>query len=418
MWLARAVMVREFEGCSQMRRFMVGAIWLLLIGGLVLACEQSGEGAGQDRDAIGFAAEGYLDNREAFPFLRCRYTVVNGMASSIDDAVEGKLAKRVVREGVWVVDGDRMKYELVCDPAVVKEGLREARKAVMETQQDGTSSANYASVPCLDKKVLKYGEFILTTGSLGFATIQSGAEATTSGGVRETPWGINIMGPDEILNPGAQLRACLRNKPENAEYLGTENVDGVGTIGVSLRFKGNPNDMRMEYRFATSRGLLPIRIDDIDAATGKVRRSARIVEAKECSNDRWFPTKCVLIYDLDEKPPYRVERYEVTELEVDSPPSDEDFSLLFVEKHGISIPGKEGPYVDAIQPGTRVLGADLQSLYDGTVDTGERRAKQLEATTGEPYEGASRNSFRLWIMAVCIVGAVILAVVLGRRRQA
>ena len=172
---------------------------------------------------------------------------------------------------------------------------------------------------------------------------------------------MGIMGPEEVLNPGRQIKGYLKQEPDRVKYLGTKKVDGVECMVVQLRPIVEPHERLVEYYFDPRRGFLPILIKETDTSNGKVSRLAKILDVKHCSNDRWFPMKSVLMDDPEQNP-FRVDRYEVLELDADDRPADDLFFLDLAKGTEVNIPGKQGPYLVFLDSPRRVFGRNLEDL--------------------------------------------------------
>ena len=99
---------------------VVICVWLMVVPGH--------SRADSDTARIGYLCEGYLSNRAAFENFVCRFHYVEGSASSVDAAVNGKLTSPQPIEGVWVVAGENVKYSLICDSETIEKTIQEAKR--------------------------------------------------------------------------------------------------------------------------------------------------------------------------------------------------------------------------------------------------------------------------------------------------
>lgn len=363
---------------------------------------------------------GYLSNRAAFENFVCRFHYVEGSASSVDAAVNGKLTSPQPIEGIWIVAGQNVKYSLICDSETIEKTIQEAKnRHSHKVQPVKPGGMGFLPLPhFLGNEILKYGQYAINVGILSGANIVSLKEDTNFLEIRRTPWNMGIMGPEEVLNPGRQIKGYLKQEPDRVKYLGTKKVDGVECMVVQLRPIVEPHERLVEYYFDPRRGFLPILIKETDTSNGKVSRLAKILDVKHCSNDRWFPMKSVLMDDPEQKP-FRVDRYEVLELDADDRPADDLFFLDLKKGTEVNIPGKQGPYLIFLDSPRRVFGRNLEALYNETIESGERQLAQRAAMTGQAYKGNGGGNQRLWIVAACVLAmlAVFGCVMIVRRRR-
>ena len=386
------------------------------LSGVIWQCPESRAESGINE--VTFAAEGYLSNREAFRSFRCEFRFVEATAESADDAIEGKLKNPQEITGVWLVDGENVKYSLLVDSQTVRKTIEEAKKRHQPAASKEGEAVPLPMPRFLGNEVLKYQGHAISHGILAVnvVSLKENAERLE---VRRTPWSMNMMGAEECLSPGRLIKECLKFDAERLRYDGSSVVDGVETMVVSLKMKAEPHDLRFDFHFDPKRGFLPIMISQTDLSSGKVRRLAKILEAKHCSKDRWFPTESVLLYDPEEVGKgIRVERFEVLKLNADNPSADDAFFLDLPKEIQVNIRGKHGPYYIHLDAPKRVFGTDLERLYNDTVEAGERRLAQRAAMTGQPYQGAQTGN-RIWVIAGCVLAALatLVCVVIVRKRR-
>jgi len=405
----------------------IAAVRFASMVGLVLV---AGPGASAEKqapkpvgeDALGYMAEGYFSNRVAFSHVRCRFRVIRGTAATVQDAMEGKLKDPIRFDGLWLVREDKMLFQLKCDPVVLKRGLEQARIEVQEKLSKMRKEAGPSpglrggegfsvTVPCANQEVLKFGGRALSH-SAEIAGANLFVEDTPPPEIRETPFGMNVMGPDEAHSPGSLIqKAMKKNGLFTARFEGTDKVRGVETLVAGVEDKvGN----RWKFYLDPRRGFVPLLYWMSIPPAGKKLQQADVLEIRACSQGRWFPLRSVVIHDSDDPPPLRVERYEVVELEVDAPPPDDQFFLDLPAGTQVSVP-KGGSWFITLTHAERVGAQDLQALEERIA----RRAELLDEPKPLAEQPAPFTGFRL---AMVVVGAIVLVVlvavsVLSSRRK-
>src|SRR5579875_2621801 len=104
------------------RQFIVflNAIAVLILLGVCIVC------AGQDHEEITklkLISHSYQANRDAFSQLYCRFHVNYATVEKLEEIPSGKLKNRFVVQGIWIVDGPRVRLELSADPKVIPQRL-------------------------------------------------------------------------------------------------------------------------------------------------------------------------------------------------------------------------------------------------------------------------------------------------------
>ena len=132
------------------------------------------------------------------------------------------------------------------------------------TFKDG---ASYYSIQGSDQLYLEGSSHIMTVGpQMSVANLHLPA-AKSRVGIRKTPFNVDIMGCDETSSPSRYLNDCLAGRAGmESHFLGTERVNGVELLMVSIRCKGFPD---IKYGFDPKRGYLLAYYAWTDDKTGK-----------------------------------------------------------------------------------------------------------------------------------------------------
>jgi len=394
------------------------------LAGLGLAAEP----AGGDREAIAVAAQGYLSNRESFPTIRCRFRAVRAKAHSVDDAIKGDLVgDQIVHEGLWLVNGAKVKHELVCKQEPRSLGEITSRPKIAKGSSEDKAATPKAerssvAVPCASRFVLRDGSYTLTYSPLILGANLFPIDMKDPAGIRLTPFGMDIMGPDEMVNPGRVLQDCLGGM-FSGTFDGAERVRGTDTLAYTALYKsGNPSSVgKPAYRFLLDprRGYLPIHTWGTRPDTAKKTYEAYITHVRACSRDRWFPERSVVVLDIGGKGPFTVDEIKVLELDVDNAPLDQDFFLSLRAKTQVNVETR--PEWVTIQDDERIGVDDLPRLHQRCIEHGKMRTKQSELAKPAEPKPAPDNRLR-WIVttvAGCVLAvAVVWSVFRWRRPKA
>lgn len=372
-----------------------------------------------ERNAIGVLAEGYARNREAFPFIDCRFDWMRAKAPTVDDALKGKfIGDSLVRHGHWLVSGPNVRYEVLCDPAVTAANMSALREdwQRLRKSEKGAETKFALPVNCMDRLILRSDAYSLKYGPFVHAANLFSKTDQDGEGIRYTPFNIDILGPDESSNPGRYLRDCLNGRFQG-RFLGTPQINGVDVLVVTVGGTPGPTGEPVgpKFGFDPKRGYLPVYISDTSPESGKRWYEAHITEARQCTNDRWFPTRVVKIISPDTGAPYEVEQITVLDLDVDSEPSADRFQLELAA--GTQVNVIERTEWTNLRHAETFRPEDLAALHERCIRTAkgyqERRAKAMAAVTG----GSSRLRTVLIVGNVGILAAVACVLLLRRRKS-
>ena len=382
----------------------IGIVVVLLVALAVQADDSN-------QDAIGVMAEGYSRNRESFPVINCRFTFVRGQADSLEDALSGNLGEeRITQTGHWLVDGSSVRYELLCDPAMNEETFR---RMEAHTPADGPSIA----VPCSDLFYLRSNEYSLRYSPMNLSANLFGVGDADAGGIRVTPFNIDVMGADEYSNPARYLRDCLDGRFQG-HFEGSERIGEADVLVVSIEERAGPDGTMVGHKYALdpNRGYLPVRISDTSPRSGKRFYSVHLLQAQEFSGDRWFPTDVVKVISPDTDPPFDVDRIQVEQLDVDRNVNADEFTLPLASETQVNVLRRmEWTYVTDSEA---VHIDDLPALHERCVANGAAYvAKQERHSQPDGTSPASSRSRSIMLLVVNGFGIVALAVFLFVRRR-
>ena len=65
-------------------------------------------------DPLANIAKVYSENREKLRAFTCRFKVTGGPAATTADGLAGKFVPTSIQNGLWIVSGGDVRYELLC----------------------------------------------------------------------------------------------------------------------------------------------------------------------------------------------------------------------------------------------------------------------------------------------------------------
>lgn len=298
------------------------------------------------RKLLTFIKESYEANLDAFHFCTCKFVHIKGVADSMESALKGQVKNPIIRDGIWTYNGQKIIYELKCrkpwNPKVTPPKL-----GTMGLECGGEAGFSNGSI------VLSY----TPEGSL--ANIWSPDNCNPKLNVDFTPFTVGIMGSNGESNPASWVEKALRGELEwdvpqfSADRKGSRVALVFGRIGA-------PKTYHIEINM--EKGCLPEVMSDCYYQTTKRMYEMHTTDILQCSKDRWFPKRTVIVWDPDDKkPPIRVDILEVTKLDVDTPPPDSELVLHLPPGVQVFEPrGKDSGYVT--KTSETILANDLDSV--------------------------------------------------------
>lgn len=361
-------------GCANQRA--LAHLLCLLLGTAALGAEP----ARLDQAAVVTLkeiAQGYLQNRESFKFFTCRFVIRDGKAPTLKEALER--GPREVEEeviGEWVVDGPRERYE--------------RRRSKTFKLQGAPGGGLFVGLPPVFH--LRDASYVLDLDT----TLGGGALRPVSEGRGEidmTCW--NMVGFISAGEPGRRIADLLRIAPHALVLRGRTQLDGVEVIRFD---EVNKDGSRHEFYVDPKRGYLPLQVRLCSPQGAPT--NGYITEIRQCSGNRWFPTRCVVVW-LDRKEvPYLVREFRVVELDTERRPSAEAFAT--------TLPGAMQLH-DGIHPASAMM---LEGKVH--VDDLGKLAAALERKARGAAPEAAESGPRRWPLAVVASasGATMVVVVL------
>lgn len=334
-------------------------------------------------------AQAYMHHRESFVFFTCRFKVRAGTADSEQSALEGVLSDVFPAEGSWIVNGRKMRFELISDPAAT------ARVGAAQAGKKGPASRSVI-YPLPSHIVLDDGENEINFQKRA-GTANLSDETTRGKVVNITPWSNGMMAPGESCSPAKRILQKL----DECRVDQTKVLNGIPVVSVSVPISEHTE---WHYFLDPKRGFLHRQIWTVDAGTKHVRCKLIVTRLQECSKGRWFPMKSVVLWTDNSSftPPFSVREISVTELEVDSPPSDSQF-VLELPKNTVVNDGRDGY--------TQVLVKDTKRITTSDLPQANAQARQISAARKDALAREAGGGYADWLLWT--LGASVVCLILG-----
>jgi hypothetical protein len=334
-------------------------VWLL-IAWIALAhayTKSSAQFDGNEKEALGRAViTGYAANVNSFVYYKCRYRCTNAEARTVQDAIRGVYLNARSFDNRLVVDGEKDLYEGFApppDPKTARPAPGEKGKKGMFIIPSQGSMDKYMGD---GQRELDFGPFM--------RTINLFSSGKNYRGLDYPPLGMHYVGHRNRFGPDVLL-----SKPEMYAFSvdGPEDIDGRPVVTVRFKekhiFKApeGPLEFTKVFSFDQSRGCMPIRMTTL--WNGKPKKQV-FVTLRECSNQRWFPERTVIVYTPDKRDAlYSLLEIKVLELDTDQRPDRGEFRLKIPAGTAVLEFGNPGPFFKLRQD-EEISIDDLPTLFE------------------------------------------------------
>ncbi|MCI0700372.1 MAG: hypothetical protein L0241_04760 [Planctomycetia bacterium] len=353
-----------------------------LVVGLICVFVTSGR-AQPDQEAVTKAAiVGHATTYASFSYYTVKYTDTVGEAASLEEALAGKWRPTVTTTVIHIVDGDKERYEQT-------GGSVDLPKT--RTGPKGTSVSS-ATLPSYSYLAGPIGD-VMYSPTLQSANLTRREEGELTSEAT-TPLGVQCVGQRNRKGP-----SWMESNPGlmKTEYLGRMTVDGINVIGA--RFTRINTRSSYEYWFDPARGYLPARCNI--TTDGELALRVYLQGARQCSQGRWFPEVSLAITPYPNQTRVQVREIKVLELNVDTPPKDEDFFIKIPAGTQVSFRYKDGFF--KLKQDETIYAHTLDDLFTMS----DRAVTTPLADTGLPV-------YRKWGWPVWVaIGVGVLLVVVG-----
>jgi hypothetical protein len=353
-----------------------GVCFVVLTGSLSLAF--AGDSAPQVMSKL--IAEGYLHNRESFDAFECRFRLEWGEAKDSDEAIQGRLTNRRTMQGVWLVNGEKVRLE-----CVHAQTPSDFTKAYAAQQWLSNGPLSLSIQPDVKMGNIFYPEF-------------------PGAGILNTPFDFGMMGFNEKGSPGKSILECLKDHSP-CTFEGNQDVKGRSLSLVVFK----RGDYEEQIFFDLQRGFLPLQWISKEMKSGTIAHKVWITKVEECEGERWFPMRTVVAYfpPGEKSLPCQVRIYEVDHLKIGAP-FDDQFVVDAEAGTSINDHTRDGAQIRLKSPRRYSL-ADLEPLLD-----------TVRHQAGIESPGSSRQRSFVWLFIVVPLVVVVgsLAYRLTRRLKA
>jgi hypothetical protein len=298
-------------------KLCIVAIDLALFGSCLRGQGQPGEPTDSNKQSESRAAIlGFAANRDSFPFYRCRYKETKAQAASFEEAIAGKWINAVSCEFRVVVNGKKELYECLAPPPVLNEGVGQPFP--------GNPSLRMVSVPFVGGGYLSDGE-----REMSYKNGLKAANLFT----KRAPYGGKPQGPFSMGSVGEGPAARDANRDQwEAVYHGRELVDNRTVFSVGFRGREAAAGISETFHLDPTQGYLPVKFirgyKVKPLVDGHPKTQVLLMNARECSRQRWFPERILAVDTPDKKgDAYDVREVKVLSLDADKTPSDDEFTI-------------------------------------------------------------------------------------------
>lgn len=365
---------------------------LVMLG---LACPSAWGQTNAEKDALGKAAiAGCVANIESFTFYECRYRNTKAQARSVEAAIRGDYLNANFSDNRLVIDGDRDLYEGFAPPPDPKQAKPiPGKKGGLMVASSGFSDRYLSD----GKKEMNY--------SPGLRSINLFSMESTKRGITITPLGMIFGGHRISSGPKVWL-----NQPERFAFSvdGFQEVDGRPVITVQFKDKNifRPGsepaiEFSYTYSFDPARGHLPLRKQML--WNGKPKSQTFVTHIRECSKQRWFPERYVIVDTPDKDgAPYGVREIKLLELDADHRPDKSEFFVnVPAGTQVLAFDKRDGRHFFNLKQDEKIHIDDIPKLFEMC----EQAANTPLMDTAVPH-----NSTAVWVRwAVGIAGLILVS---------
>lgn len=296
-------------------------------------------------------------NIESFPFYSCRYRNTKAQAHSIEAAIRGNYLNASYSDNRLVVDGSQDLYEGFAPPPDPTQ-----RKPI-----PGKKGAFMAPSPGVSDRYLSDGKkemnYSPALRSINLFSIESNRR-----GIDITPWGM-IFGGHRLRNgPKVWL-----NQPERFTFSvdGFQEVDGRPVLTVRFKDKeifrpksGPAIEDSYTYSFDPARGHLPIRLQLL--WNGRPKSQTFVTHLRECSKQRWFPERYVIVDTPDKEGAlYEVREIKLLELDADHRPDKSEFVVSIpAGTQVLDVAKRDGRHFFTLKQDEKISIDDIPKMFE------------------------------------------------------
>ena len=333
------------------------------------------------------ATLGFAANIGSFPFYSCTFTVTKAEASSVSSALAGERKSAVTAEHRLAVLGDTEVCECKFAPP---PPIKREKSAVLPKE-----TLRHKSTPFVGNAILKNRKQgliyspVLTTANLH-------ADRKPPPEFSITPWnlgmlghGTNWCGPEVLIE---------RDTHQLVEFATDSNV---GKLSFRFKFKEPIVHETRFFRLDPERGYLPtmsgVQNDRIKSENGEYMCTGHLLEARECSNGRWFPIHWIRTINFGNNTPIDVLELKVLILQSESKPTQEQMSITMPAGTSVNSALYTDPVLVYRLKQQEVVGIDdINTMFE-----------MLKKSATKPRMDTAivpQSRWPAWLIALCVLG--------------
>jgi hypothetical protein len=302
-----------------MFRFTIGdVLWLILV---VITVEisychtvaRSAETPSDSGEALKILEETYARNRAKFAAFTCKFQVTEGTSKSLEEAIAGRIDGKLIRNGLWVVSPDEMRYELDCPPGT--STLKPPAIPPSEAKAGGV----FTEIDCLPRIELWSRKAQMAVSVSPVLRVVNLKEQSDYPAILN-PLSLGIMGAGELNSPAAFI-VGYRAGSRSCRYKGETDHEGTKLAVIETRMR----DTDLPQPFWTwyldlARGAFPVRVV-FREANGTLNGETRTLSVKEAPNGGFIAEQFLqTTWTRDDR--LAVIRVTLTDLTLAAPPRD------------------------------------------------------------------------------------------------
>ncbi len=328
-----------------------------------------------DLDTLGKAAViRYAANMNAFPYYECRYRCTEGQAKSVKDALDGRFLNSRYYDNRLLIDGEKESYEGFAPPPDPKQSFEAPGKKGMHILPAFGSTNRYLAD---GKREMNYTPFLKSANLF--------AAEKNHHGVDVTPLAMGFVGHHNSGGPDVLM---TRKDRYDVAPSRIEEMDGRPVVTVQLndkevaQLKEGPLAFRKTFSFDEARSPLPVRMTTL--WNGKPKIQAFVTNVRECSKQRWFPERTVIVYTPDrEGGLYDFKEIKLLELDCDRRPNSDEFSHNIPAGTAV-LTFDDGKFF-TLKQDEKIGVGDLPSLFEMVQNAGSKPRMDTAVPHPNPY---------------------------------
>jgi hypothetical protein len=366
-------------------------IWLIFLAGIVI-CFASAQGA-QNSNLTGTIIEGQIANLEGFKMFVCHFRVIWHKASNLENA-KNRVFKpgSVTSQCLWARDGDRIIFDLKCDPAIIE-------------QLNNPSSDN--KVPCADYLYMSDGNYTFSSGYL-----------IPGASIRRLPEKLPLpMDQPFNINQPYMLSGLDEVKTKQKLSFASSWVDRTEKL-IQVEVREQNKQLLHRAIIDPAKGYLPSEHHWYMDEQSRIE-TCRVLEWARFNTNYWMPKHIIKIMSPDDlTSEFRVHEYIVDHLAYTKPP-ESLFRVDLPEGYQYSITGHpDASFVP--KNGIHCQVSELPQQYEMLLEVGEKnkpRRQMFEKIEAQRTGYATHSYWWFISLGILALGGWLAVRYVRKRKQ-